>query len=66
MVFAAGSSPYYFKAQFRNFRYALAKVEYRRTDGSYSVLHREMYNYYVENGGIDEDKTRTGPDTVPA
>jgi expansin (peptidoglycan-binding protein) len=63
VVFAAGSSPYYFKAQFRNFRYALAKVEYRRTDGSYSVLHREMYNYYVENGGIDEDKTKTGPYT---
>jgi len=63
VFFDAGSSPYYFKAQFRDFLYPLAKVEYKKQDGSYDTLHREVYNYFVRQGGIDEDKAKAGPYT---
>ncbi len=63
VLFADGTSPYFFKALFYNLRYQIAKVEYKKTDGSYSEIHREMYNYFVVQGGIDEDKTKTGPYT---
>ncbi|HOU68124.1 MAG TPA: expansin EXLX1 family cellulose-binding protein [Paludibacteraceae bacterium] len=63
VLFAPGTSPYFFKALFYNLRYRIAKVEYKKSDGSYSEINREMYNYFVEQGGIDEDKTKSGPYT---
>lgn len=63
VVFAPGSGPYFFKAQFRDFLYPLAKVEYKKADGTYDTLHRETYNYFVKQGGVDEDKSKTGPYT---
>lgn len=61
--FAAGSSQFYFKALFYNTRHRIAKVEYRKSDGTFSPIHREMYNYFVAQGGIDEDKSKIGPYT---
>lgn len=63
IAFASGSSPYYFKAQFRDFVYPLAKAEYMKQDGSFEILQREAYNYFVKEGGIDEDKSKAGPYT---
>lgn len=62
-VFAPGSGPYYFKAQVRDFYYPINKLEYKKSDGSYDTIHREVYNYFVRQGGIDDDKTKTGPYT---
>lgn len=61
--FAAGSSQFYFKAIFYNTRHRIAKVEYRKQDGSFHPIHREMYNYFVAPSGIDEDKSKIGPYT---
>lgn len=63
IFYAEGTSPYYFKAQFRGFRHALSKVEYQKQDGSFIPIHREMYNYFVMMDGIDEDKSKCGPYT---
>lgn len=63
VFFEEGTSPYYFKAQFRDFKYALEKVEYQKRDGSFIPIHREMYNYFVALSGIDEDKSQCGPYT---
>lgn len=63
VVFASGSSPYYFKAQFLDFIYPLAKAEYKKSDGSFATIQREAYNYFVKEGGIDEDKSKAGPYT---
>lgn len=61
--FAAGSSQFYFKALFYNTRYRIAKVEYQRLNGDFTPIHREMYNYFVEQSGIDEEKSKIGPYT---
>ncbi|MBO5800587.1 MAG: hypothetical protein J6R41_11285 [Paludibacteraceae bacterium] len=63
IFYAEGTSPYYFKAQFRGFRHALSMVEYQKRDGSFIPIHREMYNYFVMLEGIDEDKSKCGPYT---
>ena len=63
IYFEKGTSPYYFKAQFRNFKYAIKMVEYRKNDGSFVPIQREMYNYFVCLSGIDEDKSQCGPYT---
>lgn len=63
VYYEEGTSPYYFKAQFRNFRYALKTVEYRKKDGTFVPIHREMYNYFVSLTGIDEEKSQCGPYT---
>lgn len=59
--FEEGTSQFYFKAIFYDIKYRINQVHYRRSDGSFVPIHREMYNYYVENAGIDEDKTKIGP-----
>ncbi len=61
--FAAGTSQFYFKGIFYNTRHRIAKVEYRKEDGTFHPIHREMYNYFVAPSGIDEDKSKTGPYT---
>lgn len=59
--FEEGTSQFYFKAIFYDIRYRINQVEYQRSDGTWHNIHREMYNYYVENAGIDEDKSKIGP-----
>ncbi len=59
--FEEGTSQFYFKAIFYDIKYRINKVEYQRQDGTFVPIHREMYNFYVENGGIDEDKSKIGP-----
>lgn len=61
--FAPGSSQFYFKAIFYNTRHRISRLEYKKSDGSFSPIHREMYNYFVAQGGIDEEKSKTGPYT---
>lgn len=61
--FATGSSQFYFKALFYNTRHRIARVEYEKSDGTFLPIHREMYNYFVEQSGIDEDKSKIGPYT---
>lgn len=61
--FEEGTSQFYFKAIFYDIKYRINQVEYQRQDGTFVPIHREMYNYYVENGGIDEDKSKIGPYT---
>ena len=61
LMFAPGSGPYYFKAQLAGANYPVTCLEYRRGDGSFDTIHREVYNYYVRQGGIDEDKQKAGP-----
>lgn len=59
--FEKGTSQFYFKAIFYDIRYRISQLEYQRSDGTFVPIHREMYNFYVENAGIDEDKTKIGP-----
>lgn len=59
--FEEGTSQFYFKAIFYDIKYRINQVEYQRSDGTWHNIHREMYNYYVENAGIDEDKSKIGP-----
>lgn len=61
--FEEGTSQYYFKAIFYDIKYRINQLAYQRSDGSFVPIHREMYNYYVENAGIDEDKSKIGPYT---
>ena len=61
IVFAPGSGPYYFKAQLRDSYYPISKLEYKKKEGAFQTIHREIYNYFVQEGGIDEDKQRAGP-----
>lgn len=61
VVFAPGSGPYYFKMQIRDFYYPIVKLEYKKSNGSYKTIQREVYNYFVAAGGIDENKQQTGP-----
>ncbi len=61
LLFAAGSGPYYFKVQLRDFYYPISTLEYKKKDGSYEQINREVYNYFVAPLGIDEDKQKTGP-----
>jgi expansin (peptidoglycan-binding protein) len=56
-----GSSQWWIGIQVRNHRYAIQKLEYRKRDGSFAVIPRESYNYFVAQSGIDEDKQKTGP-----
>ena len=56
-----GSSQWWIGIQVRNHRYAIAKLEYKNTQGNFTEIPRLDYNYFVANGGIDEDKNKTGP-----
>ncbi len=63
LLFALGSGPYYFKVQVRDAFYGIAKLEYRKLDGTYESISRVVYNYFVTSSGIDEDKSKAGPYT---
>ena len=43
--------------------YAIDKLEYQKKDGNWEEIERTDYNYFVENAGIDEDKSKIGPYT---
>jgi hypothetical protein len=58
---APGTSPYYFKAQIRGAATAISRLEYMCGQGLYHQVPRQPYNYFVLQGGIDADKTKTGP-----
>ena len=61
ILFSPDSGPYYFKIQIRDSNYPITYVEYQKNDGSYDTIQREVYNYFVVQNGIDEDKSQTGP-----
>lgn len=61
LLFAPGSGPYYFKVQVRDSFYPIAKLEYRKQNGTYDSISRVVYNYFVKQEGIDEDKSKAGP-----
>lgn len=63
VMFEKGTSQFYFKAIFYDIDYRIDEVAYRRKDGTFVPIHREMYNFFVENAGIDEDKEKIGPYT---
>lgn len=56
-----GSSQWWCAVQIRNHRYPVAKLEYRKNDGTYVAMQRENYNYFLASSGIDEDKSHAGP-----
>lgn len=49
-----GSNPFWTAVQIRNHRYAIAKVEYKGSDGNYHAMNRESYNYFIEVSGLGE------------
>lgn len=61
VLFEKGTSPFYFKALFYDIKYRIKSIEYKRSDGTYAPIHREMYNYFVEQKGIDENSSQCGP-----
>ncbi len=63
LFFDPSSGPYYFKVQVRDPFYPVTKFEYLRSDGNYDTVNRVDYNYYVKEGGIDNDKSKAGPYT---
>ncbi len=58
-----GMSQFYFKMAVYDHLYAIDKLEYQKKDGSWVEIERKDYNYFVENAGIDEDKSKIGPYT---
>ncbi|MCQ2188517.1 MAG: hypothetical protein MJZ00_01180 [Paludibacteraceae bacterium] len=58
-----GMSQFYFKMAVYDHLYAIDKLEYQKKDGSWVEIKRTDYNYFVENAGIDEDKSKIGPYT---
>ncbi|NJP04682.1 MAG: hypothetical protein HC837_03150 [Chloroflexaceae bacterium] len=50
--FKEGSSQYWTAVQVRNHRNPIATLEYQTSDGSFTMVPREMYNYFVEAGGM--------------
>lgn len=56
-----GSSQWWIGVQIRNHRYGLAKLEYKNSKGIFTEIPRRDYNYFVADGGIDDDKNKTGP-----
>ncbi len=63
IYYEKGSSPFYFKALFYDIKHRIKSVEYQQADGTFVPIHREMYNFFVAPGGIDEDKSQCGPYT---
>lgn len=61
LLFAPGSGPYYFKVQVRDSFYPIAKLEYRKSNGTFDIISRVVYNYFVKQEGIDENKLKAGP-----
>lgn len=61
VMFEKGTSQFYFKAIFYDIDYRISEVSYQKKDGTFAPIHREMYNFFVENAGIDEDKEKIGP-----
>lgn len=58
-----GMSQFYFKMAIYDHLYAIDMLEYQKNDGSWVEIERKDYNYFVENAGIDEDKSKIGPYT---
>lgn len=58
-----GMSQFYFKMAIYDHLYAIDMLEYQKKDGSWVEIERKDYNYFVENAGIDEDKSKIGPYT---
>jgi expansin (peptidoglycan-binding protein) len=48
----SGSNASWVAIQLRNHRYAIDKLEARRSDGSYQALARADYNYFVAPSGL--------------
>jgi expansin len=48
----SGSNASWVAIQLRNHRYAIDKLEARRSDGSYQALDRADYNYFVASSGL--------------
>ncbi len=63
MKYEPGMSQFYFKMAIYDHLYAIDKLEYQKKDGSWVEIERTDYNYFVENAGIDEDKSKIGPYT---
>jgi expansin (peptidoglycan-binding protein) len=52
--FKEGSNAYWTAVQIRSGRYAVATVEAKRSDGTFSALERQDYNYFVDASGLGE------------
>ena len=63
MKYEPGMSQFYFKMAIYDHLYAIDMLEYQKKDGSWEEIKRTDYNYFVENAGIDEDKSKIGPYT---
>ncbi len=50
--FKDGSSQWWTAVQVRNHKTKIAKFEYKTKSGSFKSVTREMYNYFVEPGGM--------------
>lgn len=57
-----GSSAYWTAIQIRNHAYPIAKLEYQNAQNVFVPIHRDMYNYFVQEQGIDAVKSpNAGP-----
>lgn len=50
--FKEGSSQWWTAVQVRHHRYQVAKLEYKKADGSYQEAPRTDYNYFLEAAGM--------------
>lgn len=49
-----GSSPYWCAVQVLNHRYPVESLEVRNSDGSYTALPKQNYNYFLAESGLGE------------
>lgn len=52
--FKEGSNAYWTAVQIRGSRYAIATVEAKKQDGTFSALERQDYDYFVDASGLGE------------
>ncbi len=50
--FKDGSNQWWTAVQIRNHRYRIARLEYMTTKGTYQIVYRQSYNYFVEPTGM--------------
>lgn len=60
LVFKDGSSQFWTGVQVRNSKFPIAKLELKNGN-NYETIHREMYNYFIDQNGLDLDKSKAGP-----
>lgn len=59
--FKEGSSQWWIGVQVKNHRYPITKFEFKNSKGEWINVARKDYNYFVQESGMDDDKSKVGP-----